>query len=381
MGGPSVTPPKKPGRSRRARTARARKTRAPAVTAAEAAPAAEEPASEPPASTAVEPIFAARVPPPRAPAPLPSPRRAVFFDVENTSRAEHITRVLAHLELDWMHHATELVAVGNWRVIGHDTARLLASRGAHLVHSAPSVGVRDWSDLRIAVAAGAWLAAARPGDLLEIVTDDQAFDAVGDVAASLGVTFRRLSYRALAGMGEVPRVEPARERPSRRRRRGSRRGGGPRPAAVSVEAPGPNGGAPAEPHTAPHDELLAVARELVAASPERAVSIDALSNALKERGFRRTPGSPRLVTRLRRIKELEVNRQGTVRLLEAGAEEPAAAEPSGSAPHAAQPEHAAEGAPTEGEAAAAPARRRRRRRGGRRRRGRGSAQPAATTPE
>src|SRR5206468_2676219 len=139
------------------------------------------------------------VPPPRAPSPLPSPRRAVFFDVENTSRAEHITRVLAHLELDCMHHATELVAVGNWRVIGHDTARLLASRGAHLVHSAPSVGVRDWSDLRIAVSAGAWLAAARPGDVLQIVTDDQAFDAVGDVAASLGVTFRRLSYRALAG--------------------------------------------------------------------------------------------------------------------------------------------------------------------------------------
>ena len=36
-------------------------------------------------------------------------------------------------------------------------------RGAHLVHSAPSTGVRDWSDLRIAVAAGIWLAAARPG--------------------------------------------------------------------------------------------------------------------------------------------------------------------------------------------------------------------------
>jgi len=377
-----VTPPKKTGRSRRARSARARKVREPAVVAAEAAPPGEEPAPEPPAATAVEPIFAARVPPPRPPVPLPSPRRAVFFDVENTSRAEHIARVLAHLELDWLHHATELVAVGNWRVIGHETARLLASRGAHLVHSAPSVGVRDWSDLRIAVAAGAWLAAARPGDLLEIVTDDQAFDAVGDVAASLGVRFRRLSYRALAGMGEVPRVEPARERPSRRRRRGSRRGGGPRPAAVPAEAPGPNGGAPAEPHTAPHDELLAVARELVTASPERAVSIDALSNALKERGFRRTPGSPRLVTRLRRIKELEVNRQGTVRLLEPGVEEPASGEPSTSAPDTPQPEHAAEGNPPgEGESAAGSARRRRRRRGGRRRRGRGSTQPAATTTE
>ena len=112
------------------------------------------------------------------------------------------------------------------------------------------------------------------------------------------------------------------------------------------------------------------------------MSIDALSNALKERGFRRTPGSPRLVTRLRRIKELEVNRQGTVRLLEPGVEEPASGEPSTSAPDTPQPEHAAEGNPPgEGESAAGPARRRRRRRGGRRRRGRGSTQPAATTPE
>ena len=49
------------------------------------------------------------------------------------------------------------------------------------MHSAPSTGVRDWSDLRIAVAAGIWLAAARPGDVIEIVSDDRAFDAVGDV--------------------------------------------------------------------------------------------------------------------------------------------------------------------------------------------------------
>src|SRR5207247_2505869 len=105
MGGLPVTPPKKSGRSRRARSARARKVREPAVVTAEAAPPGEEPAPEPPAATAVEPIFAARVPPPRPPVPLPSPRRAVFFDVENTSRAEHIARVLAHLELDWLHHA------------------------------------------------------------------------------------------------------------------------------------------------------------------------------------------------------------------------------------------------------------------------------------
>ena len=146
-----------------------------------------------------EPLFAARVPPPESERPFPHRRRAIFFDVENTSRAQHIARVIDHLAIDRLGHRTEFVAVGNWRVVGHDTARLLAAHGAHLVHSAPSVGVRDWSDLRIAVAAGAWLAAARPGDVIEIVSDDRAFDAVGDVAASLGIFFRRLSYRGLTG--------------------------------------------------------------------------------------------------------------------------------------------------------------------------------------
>src|SRR5436190_8490239 len=108
-----------------------------------------------------------------------------------------------HLAVDRRGLRTDFVAVGNWRVIGHDTARLLARHGAHLVHSAPSVGVRDWSDLRIAVAAGVWLAAARPGDMIDIVSDDQAFDAVGDVAASLGVQYRRLSYRAIGGRTAV----------------------------------------------------------------------------------------------------------------------------------------------------------------------------------
>src|SRR5262249_39033825 len=142
----------------------------------------EEPAASPPAETAPaepvvtsgpEPRFAARVLPPEAERPRPTVRRAIFFDVENSSRAEHAARVLAHLEIDRAARTTELCAVGNWRVVNNETARLLARHGADLVHSAPSAGVRDWSDLRIAVAAGVWLAAARPGDLLEIVTDDQ----------------------------------------------------------------------------------------------------------------------------------------------------------------------------------------------------------------
>jgi hypothetical protein len=123
-------------------------------------------------------------------------RRAVFFDVENTSRAQHLDRVIHDLAIDdSAAPPTELVAVGNWRVISDDAARLLTSHGARLVHSAPAAGVKDWSDLRIAVAAGVWLGEARPGDRLDIVSDDRAFDAVGDVATQLGGVFRRLSQR------------------------------------------------------------------------------------------------------------------------------------------------------------------------------------------
>jgi hypothetical protein len=353
-------------------------------------PAPSVPVELPPTSIP-ELALAARVPPPEPDRPFPSIRRAILFDVENTSRAEHIERVLSHLELDWQRRATEVIAVGNWRVIGHDTARLLARHGAELVHSAPAVGVRDWSDLRIAVTAGVWLASARPGDIMEIVTDDQAFDAVGDVAASLGVTFRRLSYRGLLGLPQMER--PAAEQPARRSRRGGRRRRG-APSHAQAPAIRPNGAEQSpslavddEGHTAPHDEIIAVVRDLLATGREReGITIDALSNALKSRGFRRPPGSPRLITRLRRIKQLTVDRSGTIRLIDAG--ESAGDEPREAALPADDtagemdamdageaPEQVGEGNPA-GEGAAPP-RRRRRRRGGRRRRGRGGA-PAVT---
>src|SRR5215470_11716511 len=175
-----------------------------------------------------EPLFAARVPPAAPARSRPTTRHAIFFDVENTSHPGHIERVIERIAIDHLGRSTEFYAVGNWRVIGHETARLLARHGAQLVHSAPSTGVRDWSDLRIAVSAGVWLAAARPGDMLEIVSDDRAFDAVGDVAAALGITFHRLTSRSLAGAAPVESSRPASggDRGRRRGRRG-RRGGRP----------------------------------------------------------------------------------------------------------------------------------------------------------
>jgi hypothetical protein len=337
-------------------------------------------------------------------------------DVENSSRADHVGRVLDHLAIDRADRHVDLIAVGNWRVIGADSARLLARRGAQLVHSAPSTGVRDWSDLRIAVSAGVWLGSARPGDLIEIVSDDRAFDAVGDVAAVLGVEYRRLSYRGLTGLAaeEVPAPEAQAPREGRPRRGGrSRRGGrgrgrrhdqgGRSPMPPRGAIPGPPvhvraaEAAPVEvaAHTAPHGQLVDVVRELADDSPNGAVLIDTLARALKERGFSRPPGSPRLITRLRRIRELQVSRTGMITLADAGraaaapTAAPAEGEPSPAVAEVEQPETGVEAA-LEEEAAPgneatpgpgpAPRSRRRRRRGGRGRRGRGGTAAPVPAP-
>ena len=386
--------------------ARRRKTvKKPNRSRAEPAPAAAaEPTSTLPAVRTATPerVFAGRVKPPAPAPPLPAGRRAIFVDVENSSRADHISRVLDHLAIDRRDRRVELIAVGNWRVIGADSARLLARRGAHLVHSAPSTGVRDWSDLRIAVSAGVWLGSARPGDLIEIISDDRAFDAVGDVAAVLGVEYRRLSHRGLTGLAapEEPAPQEAaapREGRGRRGGRGRRRGrGGGRPDhGGRGPMPARGGGgpqhAPARPseaarppaadagaHTAPHDELVDVVRELADHAPNNAVLIDTLARALKERGFSRPAGSPRLITRLRRIRELVVSRTGMITLADAAAggqvAPPAEAEGAD-----AEVDTLAEISPGDGPppTAGAPGRSRRRRRRGRRgRRGGGGGAPA-----
>jgi len=280
---------------------------------------------EPEVPTVVpEPVFAMRVPPPAPERERPANRHAIFFDVENTSNPTHIERVVGRLAIDHVGRSTEFFAVGNWRVIGHETGRVLARFGAQLLHSAPSTGVRDWSDLRIAVSAGVWLAGARPGDVLEIVSDDRAFDAVGDVAAALGITFHRRSARSLTA--GAPPAEPSRpasgvDRSRRRGRRGRRSGrpGGlePEPRHLEPVRPAPRPvDEPEEAQSAPHDELITVVRELAARSPNGAVLIDNVARTLKARGFSRPPGSPRLVTRLRRIKELSVSPTGMISLVD-----------------------------------------------------------------
>jgi hypothetical protein len=316
---------------------------------------------------------------PRAPAtPVHPARRVIFIDVENTSSENTLLRVLDHLAVDRTVQPTEVIAIGNWKSVGTKVARTLASLGAQLVHSAPAPGVRDWSDLWIAVTAGRWLALAAPGDRLDIVSDDRAFDAVHDAAASVGVVCNRISYRHLPGAPSVqaaPVVAAPEERAHRPRHRGGRgRGRGPaaqqRAPQASATAPPTRAVAPtaaehAEAHAASQEQIRAVLARLTGDNSARWINLDLLSTALKAEGFSRPPGSPRLITRLRSIKGVEVNANGMLRLVGDADASSSAASPG-----------------DEGAAAAAPVRRPRRR-GGRRHRRRppGEEAGSAATPD
>lgn len=304
------------------------------------------------------------------------PSRAVFIDVENTSSEDDLFEVIEALNIDRAVQPTEVTAVGNWRAIGQRLARRLAGMGAQLVHTAPNATVKDWSDLWIAVAAGCWLGTALPGDVLEIVSNDRAFDAVGDAAAARGVVYRRLLHKrgahaAATAAAAAEEEEPKRRRRSRggRRRRGRGNGASSAPAtshaatphAAATHHPAPAPHAPAahhapakphggrhqevEPHGATRDQMVSVISRLGGGDPSRWINLDVLEKELKAEGFARPPGSPRLVTRLRTLKDVEIDSHGRVRFV--------AAPPAEPEPPAVEEEAAA--------AAAAPKKRRRRR--------------------
>jgi len=249
------------------------------------------------------------------------PRRAIFIDVENTSSEDALLDVIRSLAIDHRKRRVELAAVGNWRVVGQHVGRHLAALGAQLVHSAPAKGVRDWSDLWIAVAAGVWIGQAQPGDQLDIISNDRAFDAVGDAAAARGIEYRRIQHRR--GVVEAPAAAEAEheERPRRPRRR-RRRSGTMRETPSTSEVgttetarvAAPAAPTDLEPHGATRDQMVALIGRLTNNDSERWVNLDILERELKREGFSRPAGSPRLVTRLRVLKDVEVDSHGRVRL-------------------------------------------------------------------
>jgi hypothetical protein len=358
----------------------------------------DDPAAVQPASATDEPLpdEAADLPwvrPIAPPAHLPAPppqawrsRHVVFIDVENTSREASINAVLDELDLDGLGTSTEIIAIGNWRVIGQGLARSLAARGAQLVHSAPATRVRDWSDLWIAVHAGIW----RAGDLIELVSHDRAFDAVGDAASRLGVSFRRLTYGDGAPtQSRIATEQPVKAESGRRRRGGRGRGRGSGRAAESAASPAQAGAgdAPSDAasgmtesaalHPAPPDEIEVAIARLTSGDPSGGVTLDQLAEELKSAGFQRPAGSPRLITRLKRLKDVEVLADGRIRLASAAAL--AGASPS-DATGADTPSPDPQGEDAEAEATEAAPARRSRRRGGRRRGGRSRQQSSDESP-
>jgi hypothetical protein len=76
---------------------------------------------------------------------------------------------------------------------------------------------------------------------------------------------------------------------------------------------------------------MEIIARLAGADPSRTVTLDALTAGLKAAGFQRPPGSPRLVTRLRHLRGVEVLPNSRVRVVGAGAGA-APAEPIGLVP-------------------------------------------------
>jgi hypothetical protein len=76
---------------------------------------------------------------------------------------------------------------------------------------------------------------------------------------------------------------------------------------------------------------VAVIYRLTHGESGRWVNLDVLENALKTDGFSRPPGSPRLVTRLRTLKDFEIDSHGRVRITPGSAPPPAAEAPAESA--------------------------------------------------
>jgi len=310
-------------------------------------------------------------------------RRAVFIDVENTSSEDTLMEVIESLKIDRATQPTELTAVGNWRAVGQRMARTLAGLGAQLMHSAPALGVRDWSDLWIAVAAGCWLGQAAPGDVLEIVSNDRAFDAVGDAAAARGVVYHRLLHRRGAtapvhAAAEAKAPSARRSRGGRRRRRSYPGAAPPAPAVAArtghapapphVAAPARAAQPPIEAHGATREQMLAVIGRL-GGDAAKWVNLDILEKALKSEGFARPPGSPRLVTRLRALKEVEIDSHGRVRLTPGAV--PAAPHSQSAPPATETSEEPRDAVAPSDEAPTKPAPKRRRRRR--------TAKPAATS--
>jgi len=139
-------------------------------------------------------------------------RQAIFIDIENIGSRVVLAAALRQLGCGSSGPSTDVFVFGNLGIVSEQVAQMLIAHGARLIDTNPPPTVKDWTDLALATAAGTWLALASAGDCLGVVSSDRAFDAIGDAAARVGVTYRRLSNRAtsntceaIAGLGRGAR--------------------------------------------------------------------------------------------------------------------------------------------------------------------------------
>ena len=276
------------------------------------------------------------------------PRRAIFIDVENTSSEDDLFEVLEALHIDRGAQPTELTAVGNWRAIGQRLARHLATHrravGAQRARP-PACATGAICGSPSPPAAGS--VQAQPGDVLEIVVQRPrlrrgrrcgrgARRGLPPPAAQARLAGRRQRCGRRRGAERRPAI--ARRSPSPRTRHRERAGRAGRPAprpapastprhvaapAARTAQPKPAHRAPSHPplhdeaHGATRDQIVSVIGRLSGSDPTRWINLDVLEKALKSEGFARPPGSPRLVTRLRMFKDVEVDSHGRARLVAA----------------------------------------------------------------
>ena len=247
------------------------------------------------------------------------PAAAASSSTSRTRAApQHIARVLQHLALDWVGRSHRL------------------HRGRQLARDRPRHGPAARAPRRAARAQRPLRRRARlerpphRGRRGRVARRRAAGRRDRDRLRRSGVRRRRRRRREpgrrvpahfvprLAGRPRAP--EPCRRAPrgasrerapavARRpapRRRAARAGATrPAPAPMPRSAGAPRRGRLAESRTRRRTTRSQRRARADRDAPARTVTLDALANALKARGFSRPPGSPRLITRLRRIRELQ----------------------------------------------------------------------------
>jgi len=143
----------------------------------------------------------------------------VLLDIGESTGVAAIASALDDLGSQSLNSDGAVLAVSAGCTLDPEAALLLARRRVRSIPVRPEPGSGIRRGVALAVAAGLWLSSSKPGDLLEIVSDDLIFDTVGNVATGRGAVFRRVPYHQ-AAFGLVAENSTVRSTSRRKKRRG-----------------------------------------------------------------------------------------------------------------------------------------------------------------